>query len=92
MIRRVKQLTTEFKKLSNAQVSETSKQAIRTNHTLWENLNRLDAYARRSIDNNKSQKSQLQQATLEAKVMEHVEESADTVTGTFSLHECLSFL
>lgn len=82
MIRRVKQLTTEFKKLSNAQVSETSKQAIRTNHTLWENLNRLDAYARRSIDQNKCQKSQLQQATLEAKVMEHVEESADTVTGT----------
>jgi len=82
MIRRVKQLTTEFKKLSNAQVSETSKQAIRTNHTLWENLNRLDAYARRSIDNNKAQKSELQQATLEAKVMEHIEESADTVTGT----------
>ena len=27
MIRRVKQLTTEFKKLSNAQVSETSKMA-----------------------------------------------------------------
>jgi len=82
MIRRVKQLTTEFKKLSNAQVSETSKQAIRTNQTLWEGLNRLDAYARRAIDNNKVKKCQLQQATLEAKVMEHIEESADLVTGT----------
>jgi len=82
MIRRVKQLTTEFKKLSNAQVSETSKQAIRTNQTLWEGLNQLDAYARQAIDNNKIGKSQLQQASLEAKVMEHIEEHADSVTGT----------
>ena len=68
MVRRVKQLTNDFKKLSSAQVSETSKQAIRTNQTLWEDLNRLAAVARRAIDKNEATKNRLQQAVSEMKV------------------------
>ena len=60
MIKKVRQLTADFKKLSNAQVSETSKKAIRQNQNLWEGLNRLDAVARRAIDNNERTKQRLQ--------------------------------
>ena len=56
----MRQLTADFKKLSNAQVSETSKKAIRKNQNLWEGLNRLDAVARRAIDNNEQTKLRLQ--------------------------------
>ena len=60
MIKKVRQLTADFKKLSSAQVSETSKKAIRQNQNLWEGLNRLDAVARRAIDNNERTKQRLQ--------------------------------
>jgi len=82
MIKKVRQLTADFKKLSNAQVSETSKKAIRQNQNLWEGLNRLDAVARRAIDNNERTKQRLQTAQLEAKVLEHSEENTDIVSGT----------
>ena len=71
MVRRVKQLTNDFKKLSSDQVSTTSKQAIRTNQTLWEGLNRLDTIARGAIDKNETTKVQLQQAISEMKIMEY---------------------
>ena len=64
MVKKVKVLTNDFKKLSTAQVSETSKQAIRTNQNLWEGLNSLDAIARQAIDNNESTKQKLQAAVL----------------------------
>lgn len=82
MIKKVRQLTADFKKLSSAQVSETSKKAIRQNQNLWEGLNRLDAVARRAIDNNERTKQRLQAAQLEAKVLEYNEDNTDIMSGT----------
>lgn len=85
MVRRVKQLTNDFKKLSSDQVSTTSKQAIRTNQTLWEGLNRLDTIARGAIDKNETTKVQLQQAISEMKIMEYSDEQSGGTTGTLPI-------